>query len=54
MTEIDNGSIFCSCLKAQFVDALIRFSQSPVGLLLVESSGSRTDGYGKNTYGHSK
>jgi G3E family GTPase len=39
MTEIDNGSIFCSCLKAQFVDALIRFSESPVELLLVESSG---------------
>ncbi len=39
MREIDNGSIFCSCLKAQFVDALIRFSQSPIDLLLVESSG---------------
>lgn len=39
MTEIDNGSIFCSCLKAQFVDALIQFSKSPVDLLLVESSG---------------
>ena len=39
MTEIDNGSIFCSCLKAQFVDALISFSQTPVELLLVESSG---------------
>ena len=39
MKEIENGSIFCSCLKAQFVEALIRFSQSPIDLLLVESSG---------------
>lgn len=39
LTEINNGSIFCSCRKAQFVEALVRFSQSPIDILLVEGSG---------------
>lgn len=39
LTEIHNGSIFCSCKKAQFVEALVRFSESPIDVLLVESSG---------------
>lgn len=39
MVEINNGSIFCACLKASFVRALIKFSESEVDLLLVENSG---------------
>lgn len=39
LTEINNGSIFCSCKKPQFVEALVRFSASPIDILLVESSG---------------
>ncbi len=39
LKEIHSGSIFCSCKKAQFVEALVRFSESPIDVLLVESSG---------------
>jgi len=39
MVEINNGSIFCACLKANFLRALIKFSESEVDLLLVENSG---------------
>lgn len=39
MVEITNGSIFCACLKAKFVDALIEFSRHPIDVLFVENSG---------------
>lgn len=37
--EINNGSVFCSCLKGEFVDSLITYSQLPIEYLFVESSG---------------
>lgn len=37
--EINNGSIFCSCLKGSFAKALITFSKFPIDYLFVESSG---------------
>lgn len=37
--EINNGSIFCSCLKGEFVEGLIAYSHLPIDYLLVESSG---------------
>ena len=37
--EIKNGSIFCSCRKADFVKALIEFSKKPIDYLFVENSG---------------
>lgn len=39
MLEINNGSIFCSCLKGTFIEGLIRFSKLPIDLLIVECSG---------------
>lgn len=39
MLEINNGSIFCSCLKGSFIEGLIRFSKLPIDLLIVECSG---------------
>jgi G3E family GTPase len=39
MTEINNGSMFCTCKKANFIQALIRFSELPIDVLLIESSG---------------
>lgn len=39
LVEISNGSIFCSCLKADFVKTLINFSKLAVDVLLVENSG---------------
>jgi G3E family GTPase len=37
--EINNGSVFCSCLKGAFIDALIGYSELPIDYLFVESSG---------------
>jgi G3E family GTPase len=37
--EINNGSVFCSCLKGAFIDALIACSQMPIDYLFVEASG---------------
>ena len=37
--EINNGSIFCSCLKEPFIEGLITYSELPIDYLLVESSG---------------
>lgn len=37
--EINNGSVFCSCLKGAFIDALITYSELPIEYLFVESSG---------------
>ena len=39
MTEISRGSIFCSCLKLSFVQALAEMGQKDLDLVLVESSG---------------
>ena len=39
LLEINNGSIFCSCLKADFVKALLAFLEQPVDSLFIEASG---------------
>lgn len=39
MVEINRGSIFCSCLKLQFVTALAEMAQRNFDYLFVESSG---------------
>lgn len=39
MVEINRGSIFCSCLKLQFVQALSEMAQHDFDKLFVESSG---------------
>ncbi|MFW5991779.1 MAG: CobW family GTP-binding protein [Halanaerobiaceae bacterium] len=37
--EINNGSIFCSCLSGSFVESILSFDEVPVEYLLVESTG---------------
>lgn len=37
--ELNQGSIFCCCLKEAFVDALVEYSSLPIEYLFVESSG---------------
>ena len=39
MTELSNGSIFCACLKDQFVEALIELSKIDLEYLFIEASG---------------
>jgi G3E family GTPase len=39
IVEINNGSIFCSCLKESFVDALLECLTYPIDALFVEASG---------------
>lgn len=39
MQQVSNGSIFCSCLKLQFVSALAEMSKQELDMLFVESSG---------------
>lgn len=39
IVEINNGSVFCSCLKGAFIDALIAYSELPIEYLFVEASG---------------
>jgi len=39
LVEINNGSIFCSCLKGGFIKALIEFSKEDIDLLIIENSG---------------
>lgn len=39
MTEINRGSIFCSCLKLNFVNALAEMAKQDFEYLFVESSG---------------
>ena len=39
MAELNNGSIFCACLKDSFVKTLKAFSDTPIDLLLIEASG---------------
>lgn len=39
LVEFNNGSIFCSCLKENFVRALKTFTQQPIDMLIIENSG---------------
>ena len=39
LVEINNGSVFCACIKDGFVSTLKAFSQQPIDCLLIESSG---------------
>lgn len=39
MMEINNGSIFCSCLASNFAQGLIAMASTPIELLFIESSG---------------
>lgn len=39
LVEINNGSIFCSCLKDGFVRTLKAFSEQPIQTLIIENSG---------------
>ncbi len=39
LVELNNGSIFCACLKANFVKALAKFLTQPIDRLFVEASG---------------
>lgn len=39
MVELNRGSIFCSCLRLSFVDALVQMSRKGLEYVFVESSG---------------
>lgn len=39
MIEISNGSIFCACLKKDFVKTLVSFTEEDVDVLIIENSG---------------
>ena len=39
MIELNRGSIFCSCLRLSFVDALTQMAQKGLEYVFVESSG---------------
>lgn len=39
LVEINNGSIFCSCIKGDFVKTLIEFTKEDIEVLLIENSG---------------
>ena len=39
LVEINNGSIFCSCIKGSFVNTLIEFTKKDIDVLLIENSG---------------
>lgn len=39
LIEINNGSIFCACIKDGFVRTLKGFSEQPIDVLLIENSG---------------
>ena len=39
VVELNNGSVFCSCLKGAFIDSLVAYSELPIDYLLVEASG---------------
>ncbi len=39
MIELNNGSIFCQCIKANFVDALCNFADTNISYLFIEASG---------------
>jgi G3E family GTPase len=39
MTELTNGSIFCACIKDNFVNSLIALSKEDISYLFIEASG---------------
>ncbi len=39
MVEINNGSIFCACLKDGFMRTLKAFTEQPIDILFIENSG---------------
>lgn len=39
MVELTNGSIYCACLKGDFIKALIQMSEQQIDVLLIENSG---------------
>lgn len=39
MHELNNGSIFCSCIKENFLDSLIALSNREISCLFIEASG---------------
>lgn len=39
MRELNNGSVFCACIKADFTAALIELSRLPLDRVIVEASG---------------
>lgn len=39
IVEITNGSIYCACLKGNFMKALMEFSKSDIEVLIIENSG---------------
>ena len=39
LEELNNGQLFCSCLSADFVQALVLFAQHPLDVVFVETSG---------------
>lgn len=39
LIEINNGSIFCACLKADFVKTMVALSKQPIDYLFIENSG---------------
>jgi len=39
LVELKNGSIFCSCLKSDFISSLIDLSNRALDILLIETSG---------------
>ena len=44
MVELNHGTIFCFCLKQDFVTALIAFSRLPIQTLIIENSGMADPG----------
>jgi len=39
LAELNNGQLFCSCLSASFVQALVLFARHPLDAVFVETSG---------------
>jgi len=39
LVEINNGSIYCSCIKGNFLKTLIEFSTKEIDVLIIENSG---------------
>ena len=39
LVELSNGSVFCACLKPDFVKALVAFLEKPIDRLFIEASG---------------
>lgn len=39
LAELSNGSIFCACIKAKFIDGLIEMSKKDLDVLIIEASG---------------